>query len=157
FEQLAKALGGTSRSGLELQVLAKAPFNQEYDEATISLASQLVEANKTFRNYPEIAKRFFANFAQVATGSNQEIINSFAKRLEDQLKRVNEQQKGLEGKAEGDKAENHEQMLQLVEKQKNLLQSASAILKKYNADFQNQQALTLETIAKELAESKEIA
>lgn len=161
-EQLAKGLAGTSHSGLQLQVLAKAPLSQEYDETVVSLASELVEASKTFKNNSEIAKRYFSNFAQITPAADQEILNSFVKRLQDQLKRLNAQKKSLEekqnalAKQDGEQSENQEQLL-IVQKQSALVQAASALIEKYNADFKSQKALTREMIVAELAVSGETA
>ncbi|MBA3602887.1 MAG: protein translocase subunit SecD [Parachlamydiaceae bacterium] len=162
-EQLAKGLGGTSHSGLQLEVMAKTPLSQEYDETVLSLASDLVDASKTFRSNPEIAKRYFSNFAQVSADSDQNVLASFVKRLEDQQKRLDEQQKSLAEKQkdttnqEGDEAENQAHSLQLAEKQNALLQSAAAIIKKYSADFKPQNALNHDAIAKELAVGSKLA
>lgn len=154
---LAIGFGGVSLTGMQLEALAKAPLDKNYDEAVNALASNLVEANHAFKNNPSILKRYFANFAQTATENNQSILTTFQKRLEEQQKRFKTQQDSLlEQKKELAKKnqeleEAQEHQLQLLQKQIASLNSASTILKNNLADFSGDKPLTLSTIVEELA------
>ncbi|MBA3239102.1 MAG: protein translocase subunit SecD [Parachlamydiaceae bacterium] len=154
---LALGFGGVSREGLQLEALAKAPLDKNYDEVVNTLASNLVEANRTFKGNSSILKRYYANFAQVSSGDNKSDLATFQKLLDEQHKRFKTQQETLVdqkkelAKKNLELEEVQENQLQILEKQIAALGSASTILKNNLTDFKGGKPLTLTSIAEELA------
>lgn len=153
-EQLAMAFGGISQPAMQLDTLAKNPTDGQYDDAVVALATNLVEANKTFQNHPSILKRYFFNFVQ-GEGKGESTIIAFQKRLTEQQKRFKTEKEKLE--VQQKEALNNptpeadqEQAIALLGKQISILDHASSIIKKNRADFKATAPLNHERIAQEL-------
>lgn len=153
-EQLAMGFGGISQTAMQLEAIAKNPTDKQYDDAVVALATNLVEANKTFQNSPSILKRFYSNFVQ-GEGKGESTIIAFQKRLLEQQKRFKSEKEKLE--AQQKETQNnltpeidHEQAIARLGKQISLLEYASAIIKKNRADFKASSSLNHERILPEL-------
>lgn len=160
-EQLALGFGGPSRSGMQLAAIAKSSQDPQYDEAVVNLASEIVEANRTFKDKPAILKRYFAYFAQADSGKASELITAFQKRLVEQQKRTKAQidkleaeKKELASKSQDLEAD-QEQALAQLERQNSILNHAVVIVKNNMASFKAGAALTDQKISSELANSKD--
>lgn len=160
-EQLALGFGGPSRTGLQLAALAKAPQDAQYDDAVVSLANDIVEANKSFKDNPEILKRYFSHFTQEDSGKGSDLIAAFQKRLVEQQKRLKSSIENLEAdkkksSSEGFEAD-QEQQLSRLERQNSILNHASIIIKNNSAAFKGSAPLNYQKIKEELASKQSTA
>lgn len=152
-EQLALAFGDISQPAMQLEGIAKNPSDPQYDDAVVALATNLVEASKTFQNAPSILKRYYSNFVQ-GEGKGESTITAFQKRLLEQQKRFKSEKEKLESlqketlnsASEADQ----EQTIAHLSKKISILDHASSVIKKNLAEFKSTAALSHERITQEL-------
>ncbi|MBN9377646.1 MAG: preprotein translocase subunit SecD [Chlamydiales bacterium 38-26] len=151
--QLALAFGGSSKPASLLQTLSENPNSKAYNDLTLSIASEIVEANKALRGHPEIAKRYFASFTQVDSAQKDNLISKFQARAEALKASLSAQLETLtleQKKAEDSKQiveTSKQQALALLKNQQSTLNQAINILNQRAADFKaGQSPLKVENV-----------
>lgn len=153
---LALGFGGMSEPA---RILAEVSSGGGQDEEVLRLARSLVEYENTFGDKNPITARYFASFTSAASNVNHsDLVQKFAARLERisqtfnaQITKMTEEQKKLQ--AEGRYFDsNQQQRLEALASQKNVLDSAIAIVRRHNSAFEKGGApLTREEILKALS------
>ena len=117
------------------------PNDKTYDDLVISVASEIVEANKALRVNPEMAKRYFASFTQTDSADQESLISKFLARAEALKTSLSTKKETLEQeqkKAEENKLtvdSSQQQTLALMQSQLNSLTQAIAVLNQRSSDF----------------------
>ncbi len=159
--QLALAFGGQSKPASLIQALSENPTDKSYDDLVISIANEIVEANKALRTNPAMAKRYFASFTQTDSSQKDALISQFQARAESvktslaakKESLIQEQKKAEENKQNLDPSK--QQALALIQGQENTLNQALAVLSQNTADFKaGQKPLTPENVKSIIATSQ---
>lgn len=79
--QLATGLGGESRTGLQLESVAKNPSDARYNTLAVNLSKEIVDYSNTFGENHPITKRYFASFSQVSDSNFDTYFQKFISRL----------------------------------------------------------------------------
>ena len=154
--QLALGFGGESAPG---HLLSEIAADQGSDDDVIHLARTIVEYENAFTDQNPLTQRYYSSFTQVAASDNRrDLIHKFAARLETQSQKIVRTISGIkEEQAKLQKegkflTSNQQQRLEVLESQKNLLDSAASIVKRNNSTFeQGQDPMTREAILKTLS------
>lgn len=133
-EQLAIALGGTSKTAEQMDAIVQNPTDSAYDDATIALAKEIVDMDAVIgKNNQAIAKRYYTTFAQ---GSESGAIQKLMTQMETLRSRLGTQRTALNDEQQKLKAQgvaitlSQEQSLALLDNQRNTLENALAIIRK---------------------------
>ena len=138
--QLALGFGGESTPGRLLIAIAA---DQASDEDVIHLARNIIEYENAFGDQHPITKRYFASFTQVPASENhQNLIHKFTARLETLSQKIVKNSTAIRGEQAKLQGEGkfltsaQQQKLEILESQKNLLQSAASIVKRNSSAFE---------------------
>lgn len=155
--QLGLAFGGPSKAATQLSAMLQNPSDARYDDVIIGLAKEIVDVEKTFGKNSPITKRFFASFTQIQTTDKEALIQKFLTRLESLKTKINSQRESLVQEQKKAKEQNlafdsrQQQLLSVIENQKQALENAAAIVRQNINDFKSgKDPLTLESIQKTL-------
>lgn len=159
--QLALAFGSSSKQASLLQALNDNANDKSYDDLVITLANEIVEANKALRSNQEMAKRYFSSFTQTDSPQKENLVSKFITRAEALKTSLASRQEALmldQKKAEENKQltdASQQQAIALLQSQQSTLNQAIAILNQHTADFKLGQApLTQESVKALIAASQ---
>lgn len=136
--EIALSFAGVSQNSRLVQALIKNSSDNAQDEATVSLAREMNDFDRSFAKSPALVKRYFASFSN---GENQEIGQKLADHLEAVKKRVSverEKLTALQKKLKEDKLSfdpTQEQALATLDSKLETLTQGIAAVKKHSADF----------------------
>lgn len=158
--QLATALGGPSKTALQLVAISQTSADARYDDVVIALAQEVVDFDKIGTADSPIAKRYYTNFAQNSSESPETLVQKFLvrsetikTRLATQIDTLLQEQKKLKESGKVLDAEQNQQ-LALLQSQRTALESANAILRKHSAEFKaTEKPLTLDGTKESLAKN----
>jgi len=128
--QLALAFGGVSKQASQMGSLIQSGGDNRYDDALITLAKEIVDADQTFAKESGILKRYFTSVAQNDNQAADELIQKFTARADSVKTRLASQIDSLKA---GEGAQ--QQSLALLENQRNALDKAGIILRKRSAEI----------------------
>jgi SecD/SecF fusion protein len=139
--QLALAFGGPSRMAMQLEAIVKNPVDSQYDDLILTLAKEIVDVETIFGKEAGIAKRYGASLSQSNTPEREALIQKFLARMETLKLRLVAQKEALvkeqkKAKDQGLPFEfSQEQMISLLERQRNTLEVANDIIRKNLSNF----------------------
>lgn len=138
---LALGFGGISEPARILTEISEGGGNQE---EIVRLARSIVEYENAFGDHSPVTQRFYASFTQVPSSANRnDLIQKFVAKLEKvshgfgtSISKLKEDQKQLheEGKFLDSSAQ---QQLEILQNQKNIVDSATTIVKRNSSAFEN--------------------
>lgn len=139
FLQLALGFGGESSPARTLSAIMSGEGN---DDEIIRLARNIVEYENAFGDQSRVTQRYFATFTQLPTSLDKnEAIHKFTGHLETlsqkmtkNIASLKEEQSKLQGEGKF-LTSVQQQKLQVLESQKNLLESAATIVKRNSTTF----------------------
>lgn len=136
--QIALAIGGTSKSALQMAAVVSGPQEPRFDDMAISLAKEIVDVDSVFGKSNPITKRYFASFAQIQTKEGEDLQKKFLTKLEGLDKKIKGQRDVLRKKQTDGQAldSTQEQDLAVWNNQLQAIEASVAILTKNMADFQ---------------------
>lgn len=159
--QLALAFGGSSKTAQDINSIIQHPTDKAYDELTIAVAKEIVEFDAAIgkTNNP-VAKRYYASLIQSDSSEGSGLIQKFTSRIDTLKSRITSEREALiqeqkKIKEQGLSLESgQEQLLSILENQRNALDKANAIIRK-NLDTISafKKPLTLQQIAANLQKS----
>lgn len=155
--ELALAIGGPSKLGMQVAAIVGHPQNARYDEMAISLAKEIVDIENVFGKNSAMTKRYYASFSQVPSRGGENVAQKFLSRLEKIHKTLKEKRDALQktSEVEGALAGSEEQELAVFSSQIQGLDAAIHILNKQMGDFQKgEQPLTGDQIRELLAQGE---
>lgn len=152
--QIALAVGGPSKSALQMAAVANGEESPRFDELAIGLAKEIVDVDGVFGKNSPITKRYFASFSQIQTKEGENIQKKFLSKLE----ALNKKLKGKRDPLRKMQTDGltldpvQEQELAVLNNQLQAVEGGSSILTKNMADFQKgKKPLTTEGVHELLA------
>lgn len=162
--ELALAFGSTSKEAALLGVIADNPTNAEYNDAVISLAKEIVDAERSLGKTNPILRRWFQSFSQSSRSDAKQLPQTFIARAElikmDLEKETQTLQREIAAQKErGELLDTtKEQMLSLKGNQLSALTAAVDVVKKNLSYFQGGTTpLNRKQLEQELAKSDKSA
>lgn len=157
---LALAFGGPSKLSSTLLALNEMPSGKSDDEAVLSIANEIIDANKALRSNQAIAKRYFASFTQLESNQKESLISTFISKaqalkttLANKKETVEKEQKNFEENKQI-LSTDKQQSLTAIQNQQRILDQALAIVNQYSSDFKaGRQPLNQENIKALIAAS----
>ena len=144
--QLALAFGGPSKLAQQMGSILQNGSDTRYDDALITVAKEIVDADQTFGKENGILKRYFSTLAQNEQQNPEELIQKFTTRADSLKTRLTTQ---IDALKENKGAQ--PQSLALLENQRNALEKAGAILRKRSTEIKaSLKPLTAADVQKEL-------
>lgn len=155
--QLALGFAGPSKSALQLAAIAENPTDAQYDEMVLAVAKEILDAEKVLGHSTPLAKRYFASVTQL--DSSKDLMQKFVARAETQkvniatkLETLEKEQKKLkESGALQDSAK--DQTIAVLKSQRQILESALALIQKNDSQFKSAKPLTADNIRSALVKS----
>ena len=80
--QVAWAIGGPSKTGLQMAAIVNHAEDPAYDETAIALAKEIVDADSVFGKSSPVTKRFYASFSQVTSKEGEDVPQKFLTKLD---------------------------------------------------------------------------
>lgn len=149
--QMALNIGGPSKTALQMAAIVNHDGQEKadprYNEATISLAKEIVDVESVFGKSSPITKRYYANFSQMAPKESEGVVTKFLTKLEALQKSTTAQKDALKKEQTAGQGSSNEQLLAVLNNQSQALEGAINIFKKNGTELQKGHApLTAETI-----------
>ncbi len=155
--ELALGIAGTSPNARQVAALVSAPESAQADEQAVSLARDILDAQKALGKNPAILKRYYGSYTQIDHPDRDNLINKLIARLETTKTRLETQAKQLSEEENKLKAQGSLQDTSKTEaisslgKQQASLDAALSVVKKNLADFKaGKKPLTRDDLAKAL-------
>lgn len=155
--QIAWAVGGPSKTALQLSAIVNHPKDPAYDEAAIALAKEIVDVDSVFGKNSAVTKRYYGSFSQGSSKAGENLPQKFLTQLDELNKKVKEQRDALRKTVtSGETLDTvQEQELAVLNNQATALEASTAILRKQMSDFQTgSKPLTIEGIQNLLTRSQ---
>lgn len=139
--QLGLAFAGPSKQAIQLYAVVQNPTESRLNDITVALAREIVDIENTFGANSPIAKRFYASFSQIEVPDVDGMIQKFISKAETLKSQIDAQKAAIVQEQKKLKEQNalldssKQQLLGLLDNQRNALESAVAIIKKRIGDF----------------------
>lgn len=158
--QMALGFAGPSKAALQLAVINENSSNPQFDELVLNVAKEIIDVDGSLGKNNPITKRYFASFSQIKGSDKESLIQKFLARAESLKVSLATQKDSLlkeqnKSKDSGELASvDVEQRISILDKQRQSLESATAIIQANVAQFKaGETPLTEETISAALAAS----
>lgn len=156
--QLALGFGGSSKTGLQLALIAENASDPQVEEIVISLAKEIIDSENVFGKNSALTKRYYANFAQIDQETKTDLMQHFLAvsetvkaNLAAQKQTLVSEQKKLRESGELINTD-LEQRIKVLDSQRQTLDNAISIVQKHNNLFKEAKPpLTEKEILTELA------
>lgn len=140
--QLALGFGGESLIAKQMAVILGSSGNSEYNDLLIGMAREIVDTDKILGKNDSVIKRYFASYLQGAQSDSSGVIQKFIARIESVKSGIDAQQNVIIEEEKKLKEQNLSletakvQQLAQLDSQKNVLESASKIIRKYATEIE---------------------
>lgn len=156
--QLALGFAGPSKAALQLAAIAENPTDPQYDDMVLTVAKEILDAEKVLGHNSPLAKRYFASFAQLDT--NENLMQKFAARAEtlkiniaSKLDQLEKEQKKLKESGELQDS-TKDQLISVLSTQRQILESALTFVQKNASQFKDAvKPLTAESVRAALVQN----
>lgn len=160
--QMALAFGGTSKTAQQIEAILQNSSDTSLDDLLLVVAREVVDMDAVVaKSNSAIAKRYYATFVQNSTGDAATTVQKLLSRMDALKTRLNAQRNALADekqklKQQGLSMESgQEQLLTLLDNQKNVLENAANIINKNSDLFKAaKRPLTREELAKALSKGQ---
>ena len=139
--QLALGFGGTSLPARQIAAVVENSTDPRYNDVVFEIARNIVEAEGALGKNDKILKRYFSSFSQINQGKSEDFIPKFIAQMETLKTRVDSQREQLLQEQKKLQEQNllldtpRLQQLAQLDSQRNALESATKIMRKYSAEF----------------------
>ncbi len=158
--QLALNFGGESRTGLQLESIAKNPSDSRYNTLAVNLAKEIVDYSNTFGETHPITKRYLASFSQISDSNFETYFQKYISRLSAIKTDLQSEKKSLDSLKENLEKQGKFLEMEQLQKANSLtnqiaaIEQASDLLKNNRSIFNSGQSpFTVSEIEKQLASS----
>jgi len=144
--EVALGFAGTSKTAAMLEAITENPNDPRYDETAITVAKEIVEAERALGKTHPILKRWYAGFSQSGVGDPKGLVQKYLARIEILKGKVQNELKALQkdldsGREEGALVDSKKnERAKLLANRKKILEAASDTVRKNLALFQSGKA-----------------